>query len=326
MAHISPATEEGLARAADIICRGGIVGLPTETVYGLAVDAFNAQAIAKVFAAKGRPTFNPLISHVYDVDMAREHGAFNTLAQALADAFWPGPLTIVVPRKAGSPVHALATAGLDTIALRVPAHPVAQAVLERIARPLAAPSANPSGKLSPTRAQHVIDSMTDKVDMVLDGGACDFGLESTVVSATAHSATLLREGAITREQLREVCPITVPEHNEMITSPGQLLAHYAPDKPLRLEAHSARQHEMLIGFGGVQGDLTLSADGSLVEAAAALFDVLAQANKSPAAAIAVAPIPQKGLGRAINDRLRRAAHGSPAHAPSARQDRREERA
>lgn len=307
MGNIVPINQATIAEAVAILSDGGLIGMPTETVYGLAADATNGEAVAGIFAVKNRPTFNPLISHVTGPGMAREHARFSPLAEILAEAFWPGPLTLVLPRRDRSTVHPLATAGLNTIALRAPAHSAARQVLHGLRKPIAAPSANPSGKLSPTRAKHVQTGLGDAVSLILDGGRCSIGLESTVIEVRGERPVLLREGAITREDVAEACGQPIQPPDDIIRSPGQLLAHYAPDAPVRLNAGSPRQGEFMIGFGDVDGDTNLSGAGSLQEAAKNLFDALAEANDVHAAAIAVAPIPDKGLGRAINDRLRRAA-------------------
>jgi len=305
-----PANEQTIVQAAAVLRDGGLIGLPTETVYGLAADASNGEAVAGIFAAKGRPTFNPLISHVLDIAMASAHAHIPPLAQQLCERFWPGPLTLVLKRQKTSSIHTLSSAGLDTVALRAPVHPIARAVISAFDGPVAAPSANPSGKLSPTRANHVLEGLGNKVSLVLDAGPCAIGLESTVVRVQDDHIIVLREGAVTREQLLEFGEVAGDEQLETVNSPGQLLAHYAPDVPLRINVAMPFENELFIGFGDTQGDFSLSPSGCLEEAAAALFDTLAQANKHGAAAIAVAPIPEKGLGRAINDRLRRAAYAS----------------
>ncbi|MEM9287119.1 MAG: L-threonylcarbamoyladenylate synthase [Pseudomonadota bacterium] len=312
MPDVLPITEDSIEQAVAILKNGGLIGLPTETVYGLATDATDGEAVAGIFAVKNRPTFNPLISHVTGLEMAKAHARFSPLAEAFAEAFWPGPLTLVLPKRRESAIHPLVTAGLDTIAIRAPGHSAARQVLHRFGRPIAAPSANPSGKLSPTRARHVADGLGDAVSLILDGGPCAIGLESTVLEIRGERAHLLREGAVTREDLEEASGAPLLEADERIRSPGQLLAHYAPDAPLRLNATTPTDDEFMIGFGLIDGDAMLSSSGNLQEAAKNLFDCLAEANAAGAAAIAVAPIPEKGLGRAINDRLRRAATGSQA--------------
>lgn len=305
-------TDEALAAAARLIDDGRLVGLPTETVYGLAADAGNPRAVAALFAAKGRPHFNPLIAHVTGRDMAAQLVDIPAAAGRLMAAFWPGPLTLVLPKRPAAAVADLATAALDTLAVRAPAHAVAQALLARTGRPLVAPSANPSGRLSPTRAQHVVDGLGDKVAMVLDGGPCAVGLESSIVFVGPDGLQLLRPGGLTAEALAEVAgqPVPAAPAQAGIRAPGQLSSHYAPAAPVRLDAVTAAPGEVLIGFGPVTGDLTLSAAGDLSEAAANLFQILRQAD-ARADRIAVAPIPDLGLGIAINDRLRRAAAPRP---------------
>jgi len=295
--------EAGIAEAAALIRAGQPVAVPTETVYGLAADATNAEAVARIYAAKGRPSFNPLIVHVADLAAAELLAILDDLARGLAARFWPGPLTMVLPARPGNGIAALATAGLDTIAIRVPAHPVMRALLVASGRPLAAPSANASGRISPTRAAHVLSSLSGRVPLVLDGGATGHGVESTIVAATGGAPVLLRPGPLTPEELgAETRP-----RGEGVNAPGQLASHYAPSKPIRLDATEVRPGEWLIGFGAIAGDETLSATGSLVEAAAKLFDALHRADAAPVETIAVAPIPAEGLGLAINDRLGRAA-------------------
>lgn len=293
----------GLQAAADAIRAGGIVAVPTETVYGLAADARDGAAVARIYAAKGRPSFNPLIVHVPDLAAAQAIATYDEHALALAEAFWPGPLTLVLPLKADAGIAGIVTAGLDTIALRVPAHRAMQALLRETGAPLAAPSANASGAISPTRAEHVAASLSDRVDVILDDGRTPAGVESTIVAGTR----ILRPGPITAEQLAAFGVSTGVEDGKIV-APGQLASHYAPTKPVRLSTTEAATGEWLIGFGAVMGDDTLSAAGDPVEAAANLFDALHRADTSDRAAIAVAPVPETGLGAAINDRLRRAAH------------------
>lgn len=295
----------GLARAAALLRAGEVVAIPTETVYGLAADATNAEAVARIYAAKGRPSFNPLIAHVSGVDMAAAHVEVTPLARRLIDAFWPGPLTLVLPKRPESTVAAIVTAGLPTLAVRCPDHPVPQALIAALGRPLAAPSANASGQISATRAEHVLKTLGGRIPLVIDGGACRGGIESTIVAVEAGRLRLLRPGGVPREALEAFAPLTLPGGG--IEAPGMMESHYAPSKPLRLEAESAREGEFLIGFGPVAGDLSLSPAGDPVEAAARLFDCLHAADASGARAIAVAPVPPEGLGAAINDRLRRAA-------------------
>ena len=297
--RVLPYSGETIAEAARLIFAGQPVAVPTETVYGLAADATNAEAVARIYEAKGRPSFNPLIVHVRDLAAAMEIGDLSDEAQALARAHWPGPLTLVVPLRASASVAAIVTAGLDTIAIRVPAHPAMQALLRAVGRPLAAPSANASGTISPTRAEHVRKSLGGRIPLVIDGGPTERGLESTIVAATDGTLRLLRPG-----------PIAVDARNDStgrIEAPGQLASHYSPAKPLRLNAADANADEYLIGFGAVAGDSSLSLSGDLVEAAARLFALLHEADASSRPGIAVAPVPDQGLGAAINDRLRRAA-------------------
>lgn len=292
--------DEAIAEAARLILAGQPVAVPTETVYGLAADASNAEAVARIYAAKGRPSLNPLIVHVPDLATAESLGAFNDEARFLAQNHWPGPLTLVVPLRAGSPIASIVTAGLPSVGLRVPAHPAMQALLRAVDRPLAAPSANASGSISPTKAEHVLRSLDRRIPLVLDAGSTQRGLESTIVAATGSSLRLLRPG-----------PIAVDAPSSAGTSieaPGQLASHYAPSKPVRLNATTRERGEFLIGFGNMQADANLSASGDLVEAAARLFELLHQADAASHASIAIAPVPKEGLGLAINDRLSRAAH------------------
>lgn len=298
--RILPFDDEGIAEAARLIHAGHPVAVATETVYGLAADARNPQAIARIYEAKGRPSFNPLIVHVPDATAAERIGKFNDQARALAGLHWPGPLTLVVPLKRDSAIASLVTAGLDTIALRVPSHEAMQALLRATGRPLAAPSANASGSISPTRASHVLKSLGGRIELIIDAGPTERGLESTIVAATGAPLRLLRRG-----------PLEIPEaveaSVERVEAPGQLASHYAPSKPLRLNAKAAEPDEYLIGFAAVKGEANLSRSGNLVEAAARLFYLLHQADASEKPRIAVAPVPETGLGAAINDRLRRAA-------------------
>ena len=289
----------GIAEAARILESGGLVAVPTETVYGLAARADNADAVAKIYAAKGRPDFNPLIVHVAGLAEAERYAEVLPEARALAQAHWPGPLTMVLPRRADAGLAAAVSAGLPTIALRAPAHPVMQALLERLDFPLAAPSANRSGFISPTTPAHVLASLDGRIAMVLDGGACPAGVESTIVAVRADgSVEELRPGPL---------QLGTRGGGESIEAPGQLASHYAPGKPVRLNAAAAAADEFLIGFGAVEGDITLSASGNLDEAASRLYAALHEAATAPQPRIAVAPVPDEGVGRAINDRLRRAA-------------------
>ena len=314
-----PYGEAAIAEAAALIAAGQPVAIPTETVYGLAADATDSRAVAGIYAAKGRPSFNPLIVHVLDRAAAEKIATFDDAASALADAFWPGPLTLVLPLRPDAAIAALVTAGLDTIAIRVPAHRAMRALLEATGKPLAAPSANASGAISPARAAHVLASLGGRIPLILDDGATEAGLESTIVM-TGSEASVLRPGPITAEQLSNSFPdegrgpaseviVSGPASGKVkVTAPGQLDSHYAPSKPLRINASSPAPDEWSIGFGSISGDDTLSATGDLTEAAAALFSALHRADASAKPRIAVAPVPQTGLGVAINDRLRRAAH------------------
>ena len=294
-----PFSDDTIAEAARLILAGEPVAVATETVYGLAADATNADAVARIYEAKARPSFNPLIVHVSDLATAEQVGVFNAEARALAEQHWPGPLTLVVPLRDQSGIAAIVTAGLPTIGLRVPAHPAMQALLRATDRPLAAPSANASGAISPTRAEHVLKSLGGRIALIVDAGPTERGIESTIVAATGGPLRLLRRGPVQIDA--EEAP------SSAIEAPGQLASHYAPSKPLRLNAKDAEPDEFLIGFGAVIGDASLSLSGDLVEAAARLFDLLHQADASDRARIAVAPVPDETLGAAINDRLRRAA-------------------
>ena len=297
--RVLPCDERSIAEAAGLILAGGVVAVPTETVYGLAADATNAEAVARIYEAKGRPSFNPLIVHVPHFAAAEQIGDFNKGARDLAERHWPGPLTLVVPLRPTARIASLVTAGLPTIGLRVPAHAGIQGLLRAVGRPLAAPSANSSGSISPTRADHVLKSLGGRIPLIIDAGQTERGLESTIVGATDAALRLLRPGPIEIDAAAGT--------GKKIEAPGQLASHYAPSKPLRLGALSAEQDEYLIGFGNIPGDVSLSLSGDLVEAAARLFDLLHQADASPKPRIAVAPVPENGLGMAINDRLRRAA-------------------
>lgn len=305
---ILPADGAGIARAAALIRLGFPVALPTETVYGLAADATSAEAVAAIYRIKGRPDFNPLIVHVPDMAAAKPLAQFDARAEKLAEAFWPGPLTMVLPLAEGAPVSPAVTAGLPTIALRCPAHPVMRSVLETGDMLLAAPSANRSGGISPTTAGHVASSLGDRVSLILDGGACAAGLESSIVALRERGWQMLRPGPIDVEAIEAVLgQPPLPVADAKIEAPGQLASHYAPSKPVRLDADGARDGEWLIGFGTVAGDDTLSASGDLAEAAANLYAALHRADASHCQKISVAPIPETGMGIAINDRLRRAA-------------------
>ena len=306
-----------IAQAARLIRAGELVAFPTETVYGLGADATNERAVAKVFEAKGRPQFNPLISHVLDANDARRFVEWNQTADRLAATFWPGPLTLVLRRAPGSPIALLATAGLDTVAVRAPAHAMAQELIRAAGVPIAAPSANRSGAISPTRAEHVADSLGDKVGMILDGGPCPVGVESSVLDLTAERPILLRPGGATREAIEAaIGPIVLsdalPTGDAARTSPGQLQSHYAPRHPVRLDATAVASDEALLAFGphppsGARQTLNLSPTGDLAEAAANLFAHLRALDRCDIGRIAVMAVPHTGLGLAINDRLRRAA-------------------
>ena len=297
--RVLPFSDDAIGQAARLILAGEPVAVATETVYGLAADATNANAVARIYEAKGRPSFNPLIVHVSDLAAAKLIADFDPLARSLAEEHWPGPLTLVVPLRKNSGIASIASAGLPTIGLRVPRHQAMQALLRAVGRPLAAPSANASGSISPTRAEHVLKSLGGRIPLIIDSGPTARGLESTIVAATGDGLRLLRPGPI------EVAAETTSM--EKVEAPGQLASHYAPAKPLRLEATDAEPDEYSIGFGEIGGDSNLSVSGDLVEAAARLFDLLHQADASGKPRIAVAPVPNSGLGAAINDRLRRAA-------------------
>jgi L-threonylcarbamoyladenylate synthase len=310
-----------ITKAAKLLQDGGLVAFPTETVYGLGGDATNEHAVAAIFEAKGRPQFNPLISHVLDATEARRFVDWNETADRLAARFWPGPLTFVLPRAKGSTIALLATAGLDTVAIRAPSHPVAQALIRAAGRPIAGPSANRSGAVSPTQAAHVAESLGNRVSLILDGGPCLVGVESTVLDLSANHPTLLRPGGATREAIEAVIgPIAVsdalPSGDAPRSSPGQLESHYAPERPVRLQATSVAADEGLLAFGpapltGAMLTSNLSPSGNLAEAAANLFAQMRALDRPGIGRIAVMPIPETGLGLAINDRLRRAAAGDP---------------
>ena len=306
--RILPADALAVAEAATVLRDGGIVAVPTETVYGLAADASNANAVAKIYAAKGRPDFNPLIVHVPDVEAAEAIAHFDNTAAALADRFWPGSLTLVLPIKADAKIAPAVTAGLPTIALRCPSHPVMQALLLASGLVVAAPSANRSGAISPTTAAHVAASLGDAAPLIIDAGACRAGLESTIVAVRADGWQILRPGPITASEIEAALGIPPLDQSEAgIEAPGQLASHYAPTKPVRLNADAAKSDEWHIGFGAISGDENLSTHGNLAEAAANLFAALHRADASDRLAIAVAPVVSEGIGVAINDRLQRAA-------------------
>ena len=296
-----------IQRAADLLGAGDLIAFPTETVYGLGANARDGRAVAAIYAAKGRPSFNPLIVHVADAFRAREYGVWSETAQALADAFWPGPLSMVLPLRADAGLSDLVTAGLDNVAIRVPAGDLAQDLLRTFDGPVAAPSANPSGRISPTTAQHVLNGLGGKIAGILDGGACTVGLESTIVGLTGVP-TLLRAGGVPREAIETVLEIDLanPEKG-VISAPGQIASHYAPRAKVRLNAHSWNDDELTLGFGQMECTLNLSEGADLIEAAANLFGHLHLLDAMDGEHIAVAPIPNAGLGAAINDRLKRAA-------------------
>ncbi len=306
--QVLPDGDRGIARAAALILAGQPVAVPTETVYGLAADATDGAAMARIYAAKGRPSFNPLILHVLGLAEARALVEVGESAERLAAAFWPGPLTMVLPLRPDAPVSRLASAGLPTLAVRAPAHPAMRALLTATGKPLAAPSANASGQLSPTRAAHVARSLGGRIALVLDGGATSHGLESTIVAVERDRLRLLRPGPVAPERLTAATGLPIDRSaGPAIEAPGQLASHYAPTRPLRIDATERREGEWLIGFGEIAGDENLSPAGDLIEAAARLFDALHRADTAAARCIAVAPIPECGIGAAINDRLRRAA-------------------
>ncbi len=308
--HVMQYDADVVRRAAELILAGDIVAVPTETVYGLAADATDGEAVARIYAAKARPAFNPLIVHVPDLEAAERLAVIDADARVLAAAFWPGPLTLVLPLRREAGIAAPVTAGLGTVALRVPAHRAMRALLAATGKPLAAPSANRSNAISPTRAEHVAAGLGAAVPLIIDDGACAVGVESTIVVGRR----VLRPGAITAGMVDALlgggrrADAGAGSSAEGVTAPGQLPTHYAPSKPLHLEATRAGPGEYMIGFGRVVGDATLSQRGDLSEAAARLFDALHRADASDRTGIAVAPIPDEGIGAAINDRLRRAAH------------------
>lgn len=306
---ILPPDEDGIAGAARVLRAGGLVAVPTETVYGLAARADRDESVAAIYQAKGRPSFNPLIVHVADLAAARALADFDARALRLAEAFWPGALTLVLPMRAGAPVAAGVTAGLPTIALRCPAHPVMRALIAAAGVPLAAPSANRSGGVSPTTAAHVRASLGERIDAIIDGGPCEAGVESTIVALRGEERwQILRPGPIAQARIAAILE-TSPDSvtSQAIEAPGQLASHYAPGKPVRLNVHRADADEFHIGFGAVAGEVSLSASADLSEAAARLYALLHTAAAAGKPRIAIAPIPEDGIGAAINDRLRRAA-------------------
>ena len=311
--RVLQADQAGIEAGARCLAAGGLVAFPTETVYGLGADACQGEAVARLYAAKGRPTFNPLIAHVADAAAAHRLGVFDEAAEKLAAAFWPGPLTLVLPKRQDCPVAALALAGLDSVAVRVPAHPLAHALLKAFGGPVVAPSANRSGHVSPTSAAHVLSDLRGRIDMVLDGGPCTLGLESTIV-ASLDEPTLLRPGGLARADIERVLghPLLLADTPETPLAPGMLASHYAPKARLRLNAEAPRPGEALLAFGPKvpvceRPTLNLSSRGDLKEAAANLFAHLRTLDASGAPGIAVMKVPHEGLGEAINDRLARAA-------------------
>ena len=309
MTELLSPSDDGIARAAAVLRSGGLVAMPTETVYGLAGDAANDRAVAAIYEAKGRPSFNPLIVHVAEVAAAEALVEVPDIARGLMRAFWPGPLTLVLPRKAGAGVSPLVTAGLPTLAVRMPAHPVARRLLAAFGGGVAAPSANPSGRISATSAARVMAGLSGRIDAVLDGGDCTVGVESTIVGFDGDRAVILREGGVTAEALAKVLTYVPGQRGEgdAISAPGQLASHYAPKGRVRLDVERPEAGEVFLGFGPMACDLNLSETGDLAEAAANLFRHFHTLDTMGAERIAVAPVPGDGLGAAINDRLRRAA-------------------
>ncbi|NKJ00081.1 L-threonylcarbamoyladenylate synthase [Novosphingobium sp. SG707] len=306
--RIVTTTPDDLALAARVLRDGAIVAVPTETVYGLAARADSVDAVAAIYRAKGRPDFNPLIVHVPDLAGAEALAVLDDRARALAAAFWPGPLTMVLPRRGDAPLAAAVTAGLPTVAIRCPAHPVMQAILRESGLPLAAPSANRSGGVSPTTAGHVAASLDGRVPVIVDGGACKAGIESTIVALRADGGwQVLRPGPITSADLAAVLGQGEAHEDRGIEAPGQMTSHYAPGKPVRLNAAEKAADEFYISFGKEEGDSVLSRSGDLAEAAARLYAALHEAAHAPQPKVAIAPVPDEGIGAAINDRLRRAA-------------------
>ena len=308
-----PCDHQSLKLAATALKEGKLVSFPTETVYGLGADATNDKAVAAIYNAKGRPSFNPLIAHIATIEQAHDIANLTPLAEKIAAHFWPGAVTLIVPLRANSPISKLVTAGLDTIALRIPATEIARNLLNQADLPIAAPSANLSGGISPTLASHVEADLGDKCAYILDDGACDRGLESTIIDCTTDKGVILRPGPVTIEALQQALPdcqfsYLDVQNNEAPTAPGQLTSHYAPSKSMRLDAVDKKADEILIGFGEVtDADFNLSPAGDLTEAAANLFAILHEADKAQGKIITVSPLPQTGLGIAIYDRLKRAA-------------------
>lgn len=310
MARIRSITDASIAEAAALLRAGELVSLPTETVYGLGANALDDTAVVKIYAAKNRPSFNPLIVHVPDVATARQYAQFNDLAERVAETLWPGPLSIVLPRTETCALSKLVSAGLDTVAVRIPASPHARRLFAVAELPVAAPSANKSNRLSPTEARHVADNFGEEVSLVLDGGPCTVGLESTVLDLSTDTPTLLRAGGTAQDALESVIGrplVRAGTDDHSPKSPGMLSRHYAPRTPLRMNATHAEDGEALLGFGTIDGTLNLSPSGDATEAAANLFRYLHELDAMDFTGIAVAPIPDGGLGHAVNDRLRRAA-------------------
>ena len=307
--QVISAHEDGaIDQAVELLIAGKLVAVPTETVYGLAADALNIVAVQHIFEAKGRPANNPLICHVSDIDMAKRYVDVTETAYTLMQHFWPGPLTFVLPQRSDAGIPDIVSAGLDTLAVRCPAHKTVRDLIKKLDHPIAAPSANPSGKLSPTSASDVAEGLSGKIALILDDGATNVGIESTILGLKKNKITLLRPGTITADEISEYCGLEVFDRDdEAITAPGQLKSHYAPNAPVRLNAAEPHDDEVLIGFGSVKGDFSLSPTGDLKEAARTLFATLRAADEMGRKSIAVAPIPSSGIGIAINDRLIRAA-------------------
>lgn len=312
MTNIFEPTSQNIAQAAEIIKSGGLVAMPTETVYGLGANVYNSQAVANIFQAKGRPAFNPLISHIAEIDFLKTYAQTDSRVLALAKKYWPGPLTFVLPRIDHNPAIDLACAGLKTLTVRMPNHPVALELIRCSGVPIVAPSANKSQTISPTTAQHVWESLGTKVDMILDGGPCAVGVESTIIDITGKNVVLLRAGGLSLEDLQDFLneKILISQGTpDLPSSPGQMLKHYAPAHPMRINADLPLPGEFFIGFGAVSADLNLSPSGNLCEAASNLFAYMRLADEQKGyTGIAMSPIPEKGLGLAINDRIRRAAY------------------
>jgi L-threonylcarbamoyladenylate synthase len=316
LANIRTGDAAAIAAAADILRQGGLIAFPTETVYGLGADAGDDKAVASIFAAKGRPRFNPLIVHVASRAAAEAFVTFPPMARELAQTFWPGALTLVLPRKPDARLSLLVSAGLDTVAIRVPSHPLAHRLIETSGRPIAAPSANTSGQVSPTTAAHVAQSLGENVDLILDGGPTAHGIESTVIGFEVGKPVMLRPGAVAREDIERITGPLASAQDGALSSPGRLPSHYAPRAKLRLDATDIQANEALLAFGletpkGAKHALNLSPSGDLKEAAANLFAMLRKLDATGTAGIAVMPIPEHGLGEAINDRLHRAAAPRP---------------